>query len=62
MKKTRKPSAAVTTIFQGCVSFLEWLAAVLGTDYMTINVVVFCIVWPLVTVIETGLLLWILLT
>jgi hypothetical protein len=36
-------------IFNSCVALLVWLAALTGTTYEEINVLVFCIVWPLVT-------------
>jgi len=36
-------------VFRICVDLLEWLAAKLGMTYEEINVVIFCIIWPLVT-------------
>ena len=45
-------------IFQGCVTFLVWLAAAIGTTYTKINVVIFCIIWPLFTVGLVALCLW----
>ena len=38
------------TTFDLCVTFLVWLAELLHTDYVTVNVVIFCIVWPAVTI------------
>jgi hypothetical protein len=39
----------VDRVFQGCVDFLLWLAAVTGTTYKQINVIIFCVIWPLLT-------------
>ena len=35
--------------FLWCVHFLERLAAKLGTTYNAVNVWIFCIIWPLIT-------------
>ena len=37
------------SIFDLCVVFLLWLARVTGTTYKQINVIVFCVLWPLFT-------------
>ena len=37
-------------IFDLCVKLLVWLAGKLNTTYETVNVWIFCIIWPLVTV------------
>ena len=36
--------------FSLCVLFLLWLAPKFNTDYRTINVWIFCIIWPIVTI------------
>ena len=36
-------------IFDLCVVFLLWAARVTGTTYKQINVLIFCIAWPLFT-------------
>jgi hypothetical protein len=36
-------------IFDLCVVFLLWLGRVTGTTYKQINVLIFCILWPLFT-------------
>ena len=36
-------------IFQWCVDLLLWLAAMTGTTYKEINVIIFCVIWPLLT-------------
>lgn len=33
-------------IFDLCVDWLQWLAVQFGTDYVTINVVLFCFIMP----------------
>ncbi len=40
----------VDRIFQWCVDFLVWLAAATGTTYKQINVIIFCVIWPLLTI------------
>ena len=39
----------VDRIFQWCVDLLLWLAAATGTTYKQINVIIFCVIWPLLT-------------
>jgi len=39
-----------TAVFDLCVRLLEWLAGLLGTTYVGINVWIFCVIWPLLTV------------
>jgi hypothetical protein len=36
-------------VFMLCVGFLEWLAHILGTTYTAINVWIFVVIWPLLT-------------
>lgn len=40
----------MNTIFDWCVVLLEWLAKYTGTTYQIVNVLIFCIIWPLITV------------
>ncbi len=37
-------------IFNLCVQWLEYNGKKLGIDYMTINVLIFCIIWPIITI------------
>ncbi|MCC6864966.1 MAG: hypothetical protein IT280_02270 [Ignavibacteria bacterium] len=37
-------------IFDLCVEFLLWLGGNLGLSYKAINVIIFCIIWPILTV------------
>ena len=39
----------IDRIFDLCVVFLVWLSQVTGTTYKQVNVIVFCILWPLFT-------------
>lgn len=48
-------SEIVERVFYACVKLLETGASWLGTDYRTINVWVFCLIWPAVTLL---LLMW----
>ena len=41
----------INFVFYGSVDALVWLARLLGITYQEINVLIFCIGWPLVTVI-----------
>ena len=41
----------INFVFYGSVDALIWLARLLGITYQEINVLIFCIGWPLVTVI-----------
>lgn len=36
-------------VFQWCVDLLVWMAGVTGTTYKEINVIIFCVIWPLLT-------------
>jgi len=38
-------------IFDLCVKLLVWLARKLNTTYETVNVWIFCIIWPLITLL-----------
>ena len=40
----------IDNIFQWCVDFLVWLAGATGTTYKEINVIIFCVIWPLLTI------------
>ena len=40
----------IDIVFQRCVDFLVWLAALTGTTYKEINVIIFCVIWPLLTI------------
>lgn len=40
----------IDAIFDWCVDLLLWLASVLGVSYNEINVWIFCVLWPLITV------------
>lgn len=37
-------------IFDLCVKFLLWLGENFGLSYKAINVIIFCIIWPIVTI------------
>ena len=37
-------------LFVACVIFLLYLADKLGTTYRAINVWIFCIIWPIITI------------
>ena len=39
----------INDIFQACVDILVWGADLLGMTYEEINVWVFCVIWPIIT-------------
>jgi hypothetical protein len=46
----------MTTIFDLCVEFLYICAGLFGMTYKVVNVWIFCIAWPVLTV---GMAVWI---
>jgi hypothetical protein len=50
----------IDRIFDLCVVLLVWLAETFGTTYKAINVWIFCVIWPLITVVETAAIIWLL--
>lgn len=40
----------MTQLFDRCVELLRWIAKTTGLTYEAINVWIFCIIWPLLTV------------
>jgi len=40
----------IPSTFNWCVDILNWLAAKVGMTYEEVNVWVFCVIWPLITV------------
>jgi len=40
----------VTFIFQACVTLLYRLADLTGLGYMGVNVLIFCVIWPIFTI------------
>ena len=39
----------IDKLFWLCVKFLHWLAGKCGTTYEAINIWIFCIIWPVIT-------------
>jgi len=46
------------TIFRWCVDVLVLAAAWLGISYETINVWVFVVIWPILTLLLVGVVAW----
>ena len=44
-------------VFDLCAMFLRWLAGLLGTTYEAVNVWIFCVIWPIFTIV----LIWMVL-
>jgi hypothetical protein len=47
----------INFVFYGSVDALVWLAQLFGITYQEINVLIFCIGWPLVTVIMMAVIM-----
>ena len=47
----RSGNVVIDTCFGLCVNILLWLADLFGVSYNTINIWIFCIIWPVVTVV-----------
>ncbi|HEU0293504.1 MAG TPA: hypothetical protein VFR47_12255 [Anaerolineales bacterium] len=45
-------------IFDWCVNLLVYWAGILGITYKEINVWVFVILWPIITMILVAIILW----
>ena len=65
--QTQETMTACELVFCACVTLLEWAAAILnpvwpgGMDYVKINVIVFCVLLPIILVGSLALnayLLW----
>ena len=41
----------IDLIFHYCVVLLLWLASILRLTYKQVNVLIFCILWPILTII-----------
>lgn len=39
----------IDRIFGLCVEFLVWLGSLLGMSYNAVNVWIFCVIWPVLT-------------
>lgn len=48
----------IDSIFDWCVSILVYWADILGITYKEINVYVFVIIWPIVTITFVVIILW----
>ena len=46
----RSGNPIIDACFDLCVDVLLWLADLFGISYNTINIWVFCIIWPILTV------------
>jgi hypothetical protein len=44
-------------MFDICVEFLRWMASGLGLSYEAVNVWIFCVLWPVVTMALVVLIL-----
>lgn len=48
----------INTIFDACVQLLLFGAGALGITYKAINVWIFVILWPILTVAMAGIIIW----
>lgn len=47
----------IPSTFNWCVDILNWLAAHIGMTYEEVNVWIFCVIWPLITVVLIGVVI-----
>jgi len=47
----RSGNPTIDALFDLCVRILLWLADLFGVSYNTINIWIFCVIWPLFTII-----------
>ena len=43
----------IDSLFNACVLLLVWLSDLLNITYEEINIYLFCLVWPMLTVYQT---------
>jgi hypothetical protein len=53
-----KGAILMDSIFDWCVDVLYFLASVLGITYQEINVWIFVIIWPILTLVLIGLIVY----
>ncbi len=47
----RSGNEFIDWLFDFCVKILIWLADLFGVSYHTINIWIFCVIWPIFTII-----------
>ena len=47
----RSGNAIIDFLFDLCVDILLWLADLFGVSYNTVNIWIFCVIWPILTVV-----------
>ena len=55
MRTGNKQLNKIDTIFMLCAYFQQWLAKRLGMTYNEVNVWIFCVIWPIITLVSIGL-------
>lgn len=48
----------INRVFDGCVHLLLYLADLTGTTYKEINVWIFCVIWPIFTLLLMAIVAW----
>lgn len=54
----RSGNAFIDACFDLCVKILLFLASLFGVSYNTINIWIFCIIWPLLTLFLMFTVVW----
>ena len=54
----RSGNEIIDSVFDFCVRLLIWGADLLGISYNTINVWIFCVLWPLFTLLLCLIVIW----
>jgi hypothetical protein len=55
---TKRSDSPIDVVFNWCVDLLSFAAARLGITYNAINVWVFCVIWPAVTLALIAIVMW----
>ena len=48
----------IDKLFVWCVELLEWMARKLGTTYNAVNVWIFIVIWPIITLGLIATVVW----
>ena len=58
MTLIRSGNQFIDGLFDLCVQILLWLANLFGVSYNTINIWIFCVIWPVLTILLIGVVAW----
>lgn len=47
----RSGNSIIDFVFDACVNLLLFIGALTGLSYNAVNVIIFCVIWPILTVV-----------